>query len=116
MESHFNDVIHQCPKLPQDLVKVLLRSRRHPVALVCDIAETNLRIGIHPDDRKYQRILWKNLDPTSKPDILQFNRMVFGINSSPFGAQFVSRKHAKKHVGNKHVGIIVHGRHNGFSN
>ena len=91
-----NDVIHQGPKLQQDLVKVLLRFRRHPVALFCDIAEMYLRIGIHPDDQKYQRILWRNLDPTSKPDIFQFNRMAFGIDSSPFAAQFVSRKHAKK--------------------
>ena len=93
-----NNVIHQSPKLQQDVVKVLLRFRRHPVSLVCDIAEMNLRIGIHPDDRKYQRILRRNLEPTSKPDILQFNWMVFGINSSPFGAQFVSREHAKKHT------------------
>ena len=92
-----NDVIHQGPKLQQDIVKVLLRFRRHSVALVCDIAEMYLRVGIHPDDQKYQRLLWRNLDPTSKPDILQFNRMVFGINSSTFGAQFISREHAKKH-------------------
>ena len=36
------------------------------------------------------------MDPTSEPDVLQFNRMVFGINSSPFGAQFVSQEHAKR--------------------
>ena len=86
IESHLN-VIHQGRKLKQDLVKVLLRFRRDPVALVCDIAQMYLRTVIHPDDRKYHRILWRNLDPTSEPDILQFNRMVFGINSSPFGAQ-----------------------------
>ena len=91
-----NDVILQGPKLQQDLVRVLLRFRKYPIALVCDIAEMYLRIGIHPDDRKYQRILWRNLDPTSKPEVLQFNTMVFGINSSPFGAQFVSQEHAKR--------------------
>eukprot|EP00795_Rhopilema_esculentum_P012680 gene12680-3393_t len=91
-----NDVIHQGPKLQQDLVKVLLRFRKHPVALVCDIAEMYLQIGIHPDDRQYQRILWRNMDQTAEPDVLQFNRMVFGINSSPFGAQFVSQEHARR--------------------
>ena len=45
-----------------------------------------------------EEFLWRNLDPTSKPDILQFNQMVFGVNSSPFGAQFVSREHAKEHI------------------
>ena len=34
--------------------------------------------------------------PQNQPDILQFNRMVFGINSSSFETQFVSREHAKK--------------------
>ena len=114
-----NDVIYQGPKLQQDLVKLGLRFRRHAVALVCGIAELYLSIGIHPDDRKYQRI-WRKLDPTSKPDMLQFNQMVFGISSSPFGAQFVPREHAKKHRdidGVKcSVGTNVHGRHNGFSN
>ena len=47
-----NDVIHQDPKLQQDLVKVSLRFRRNPAALVCDIAEMYLTIGIHLDDQK----------------------------------------------------------------
>ena len=45
-----NDVIQPGPKLQQDLVDVLLRFRRYPVALVCDIAEMYLRIGLHPQD------------------------------------------------------------------
>ena len=45
-----NDVIQPGPKLQQDLVDVLLRFRRYPVALVCDIAEIYLRIGVHPQD------------------------------------------------------------------
>ena len=43
-----NDVIQPGPKLQQDLVDVLFR--RYPVALVCDIAEMYLRIGVHPQD------------------------------------------------------------------
>ena len=91
-----NDVIHQGPKLQRDLVNVLLRFRRHPVALVCDIAEIYLRIGIHQEDQCYQRILWRSLDENQKPKVLQFNRVVFGINSSPFQAQYVSQDHAKR--------------------
>ena len=41
-----NDVIHQGPKLQRDLFDVLLQFRRFPVAIVCDIAEMYLRIGI----------------------------------------------------------------------
>ena len=34
-----NDYTHHGPKLQQDLVNVLLRFRRNPVSLVCDIPE-----------------------------------------------------------------------------
>ena len=91
-----NDVIHQGPKLQQDLYKVLLRFRRNPVALVCDIAEMYLRIGINPDDRPFHRFLWRELDQTKRPDEYEFNRVVFGVNASPFLAQFVSQIHARK--------------------
>ena len=92
-----NDVIHQGPKLQRDLNDVLLRFRRHPVALICDIAEMYLRIEVAPKDRSCQRFLWRSLDQQRKPEEYEFNRVVFGINSSPFQAQFVSQTHAEKH-------------------
>ncbi|XP_047123010.2 uncharacterized protein LOC105849104 [Hydra vulgaris] len=92
-----NDVIYQGPKLQQDLVTVLLRFRKYPVALACDIAEMYLKIGIHKDDQRYQQILWRNLGLTAEPEVFQFNRLVFGINS-PFMAQFVTQEHARKYA------------------
>ena len=53
-----NDRIHQGPKLQRDLFDVLLWGRRFPVAIVCDIAEMYLRIGILPEDKPYHRFLW----------------------------------------------------------
>ena len=91
-----NDVIQPGPKLQQDLVDILLKFRRYPVALVCDIAEMYLRIGVYLQDRPYQRVLWRSLNQSEKPKILQFTCVVFGINSSPFHAQYVSQHHAKK--------------------
>ena len=92
-----NDVIHQGPKLQRDLNNVLLRFRRHPVALTCDIAEMHLRIEVTPKDRSCQRFLWGSLDQQRKPEEYEFNRVVFGINSSSFQSQFVSQTHAEKH-------------------
>ena len=43
-----NDVICQGPKLQRDIIDVLLRFPRFPVALVCDIAEMYLELGYHP--------------------------------------------------------------------
>ena len=94
-----NDAIYQGPKLQQDLFDVLLRFRRFPVALVCDIAEMYLRIGISPEDQIYHRFLWRGCEHFRKPDVFEFDRVVFGVNSSPFQAQYVLRQHAKKFQG-----------------
>ena len=48
-----NDVICQGPKLQNDLLNILLRFRRYPIALVCDIAEMYLRVQLYPKDRSY---------------------------------------------------------------
>ena len=32
-----------------------------------------------------------------EPDIFEFDRVVFGVNASPFQAQFVAQEHAKRH-------------------
>ena len=45
------------PKLQNDLFNVLLRFRRYPVALICDIAEMYLRVKLHPKDRSYHCLL-----------------------------------------------------------
>jgi len=90
-----NDVIHKGPKLQRELFDVLLRFRRFPFALVGDIAEMYLRIGINPDSRPFHRFLWRDLDTSKTPQVYQFNSLVFGVNSCPFQAQFVSRHHAE---------------------
>ena len=89
----FNDILHQGPKLQQDLFDVLLRFRQFPVALLYDIAEMYLRIRISSADRPFHRFLWRDLDTSKPPDIYQFNDLVFGVNSCPFQAQFITRKH-----------------------
>ena len=105
-----NDAIYMGPKLQQDLFNVLLRFRRFPVALVCDIAEMYLRIGISPEDQIYNRFLWRGFEHFRKPDVFEFDRVVFGLNSSPFQAQYVLRQHAKKFQGDFPIAVetILH--------
>ena len=95
--TSLNDVINQGPKLQRDLLDVLLRFRRFPVAIVCDIAEMYLRIGISPKDQPYHRFLWRGIEQDRRPDVYEFDRVVFGMNSSQFLAQFVLQHHAKKY-------------------
>ena len=54
-----------------------------------------LRIEMTPEDKPYHRFLWRNIDQSKEPDEYEFNRLVFGINASPFQAQFVVQQHAK---------------------
>ena len=68
-----NDAIYQGPKLQQELFEVLIRFRRYPVALVCDIAEMYMRIELYPQDRTFHRFLWRDLDSNKKPTEYEFN-------------------------------------------
>lgn len=89
-----NDTMYQGPKLQSNLFDVLLRFRKHPVALVCDIEEMYLQINLKESDKRFNRFLWRT-DNSQKPDIYEFNRLVFGANCSPFLAQFVSQENAR---------------------
>ena len=60
--------------------------RYHRVALSADIAKAFLMVGVAEPDRDVLRFLWVD-DPTSEaPRIVvkHFNRVVFGVTSSPF--------------------------------
>ena len=82
-----NDKIYQGPKLQRDLFDVLLRFRRYPIAVVCDIEEMYLRIGITRTDKPYHRFLWKRMDESRNPDVYKFDRVIIGVYSSLFQAQ-----------------------------
>ena len=90
-----NDAIHQGPKLQKELYQVLLRFRKLPVALICDIAEMYLQIKLYPQDRPSHRFLWRNLSLEEDIKEYEFDRLVFRLNCSPFLAQLMTQHHAK---------------------
>ena len=63
-----NDVIDVGPKLQRDLIDVLLCFRKEAVAMVCDIAEMYLQIGIAEKRQKTLRFLWRGSDQSRPPD------------------------------------------------
>ncbi len=93
-----NDNIYQGPKLQQDLFTVLLRFRKNAVALVCDVAEMYLQIELVDGDKPFHRFLWRGLQTNKEPEVYEFNRLVFGVNCSPFLAQYISKLHAKNNI------------------
>ena len=93
-----NNFIHSGPKLQRELFDVLVRFRREPIAVACDISEMYLQVKLAVQDRPYHRFLWRDLDPSIDPKIYEFQRVVFGVNASPFMAQYVTQEHARRHA------------------
>ena len=67
-------------KLQNDLMDILLRFRRNPIALVADISQMYLRIRIAPPDRRYFRFLWRDLDMKRKPEVYEFEQSSLAKN------------------------------------
>ena len=93
--TSLNEELYEGPKLQNSLFDVLLRFRRFPVAVACDVSEMYLQIRIPIEDRSKFRLLWRNLEVDRKPDIYEFERVVFGDASGPFRAQYVSQENAR---------------------
>ena len=84
--TSLNNAIYKGPKFHRDRFDILLRFRRFPVAMVCDIAEMYLGIGLSNDDKPYHPFLGRGINRNQAPDIYEFDRVVFAVNSSPFQA------------------------------
>lgn len=86
-----NDILHTGPNLQADLTLLLLDFRLFPVALTADIKQMYLQIQVPDEHRKYLRILFR----FASNDILrtyQFNRVPFGLKSSPYLAMRTVRQ------------------------
>ena len=83
------------PKLQNDVMDLLLRFRRRPVALVGDIKEMFSQIRLMETDRRFHRFLWRNMECEREPDIYESTRLIFGARASPFLAQKVLLHHAE---------------------
>ena len=90
-----NDAIYSGPKLQRELVDVLTRFRKAPVAISADISQMFLQVGLIEEDRPYHRFLWRDLDETKQPKVDEFQRLLFGNTASPFCAQHVLHSHAE---------------------
>ena len=91
-----NDMIHAGPKLQQDLFNVLVRFRRNPVGVACDIKEMYLQTEIEEQDRSHFRLFWRDFDSKREPDVFEFSRIVFGKNCAPMESQFVAQENARR--------------------
>lgn len=78
-----NDILHAGPSLQADLFCILLNLRLFSIAITADVRQMYLCIHVREDDQPYQRILYR-FDPQDVLKIYQYNRVAFGLRSSPF--------------------------------
>ena len=94
-----NDCLHVGPPMTPLIFDILLRFRTNKVALVGDIEKAFHNIEVHPTDRDCLRFLW--IDDIHKTDpqivVYKFQRVPFGLNSSPFLLNAVLRHHIEKY-------------------
>lgn len=80
-----NDILHAGPNLQGDLFKIILNFRLHAVAMTADCRQQFLQIVMREADRRYQCFLYR-FNPQDPLVLYQFNRVCFGLSSSPYHA------------------------------
>lgn len=83
-----NSILHQGPKLHNDISNIILRFRQHKIAFGCDIRQMFRMILIHEKDHKYQLIYWRD-NPSDTLQVFQLTTVTYGMSSSPYIANRV---------------------------
>lgn len=82
-EICLNELLMVGPKLQDDIFVHLLRIRQFKFTLIGDVSKMYRQILVHPDDRKFQYILWKR--PGEKEvRTYELNTVTYGTASGPF--------------------------------
>ena len=91
-----NDCLYSGPNLLSMIFDILLRFRTNKIALISDIRQAFLNIGIHPDHVNYLRFLW--FSETGEIVTYRFLRVLFRLTCIPFLLQGTLRHHCEKMV------------------
>ena len=90
-----NEKLLQGPDLTNSLIGVLLRFRKHRIAMMADIEAMFYQVKVPPSQRSFLRFLWwrdGNFD--NEPDIFEMTVHIFGALSSPSCSNFALRQAA----------------------
>lgn len=78
-----NDILLTGPKLQADIATLLLRFRTYRFAFTADIRQMYRQILVRPEDRDFQRILWRFSDQDSIQSY-RLNTVTYGVSSAPY--------------------------------
>ena len=85
------------PTVQPDLVEIIIRFRRHRIAIAADAKQMYRQVIVNPEDCNYQRIVWRtnpsepikhfklgiaNFDENKKNGIRNSHLSIFGIRSN----------------------------------
>ena len=93
-----NDCLRKGSALKPLIFNTLLGFRANTVALVRDIEKAFLKIEIHPEVRLPDVFMGTNVN-NSEPEVItyRFNRVAFGVPSSPFLLNAIIQHHLHKY-------------------
>jgi hypothetical protein len=78
-----NDLLMIAPTIPDDLFTLIIRFRTYKYVLAANIAKMYRQINIHPEDRRYHKILWReNINDPIKT--YKLNTVTYGTASAPY--------------------------------
>ncbi|XP_058827601.1 uncharacterized protein LOC131687526 [Topomyia yanbarensis] len=86
-----NEVLLTGPVIQDELFDLMLRFRKHAVALVADVKKMYRQIRIHPEDTSLQRILWR-FDPSEPVKSYELQTVTYGLAPSSFLATRVLKQ------------------------
>ena len=90
-----NDCLLPGPILGSSLIGVLLRFRKHQVAVSGDIKAMFHCVQVLPSDRSMLRFLWRELEPNAEIEEMEWNVLPFGTTCSPCCASYALQKHIR---------------------
>lgn len=92
-----NDCLHIGPNLYPNLLELLLKFRQNAVAITADIKQAFLQILLDDIDKDFTCFYWTDNLNATEPAILNFDRVLFGLRSSPFLLAATLKFHIKKY-------------------
>jgi len=78
-----NDVLLTGPVVQQNLFDIVLRFRSHTIAFTADIKKMYRQVFIHPEDRGWQKILWRD-NSEEAVRVYNLNTVTYGMTTAPY--------------------------------
>jgi hypothetical protein len=82
-ELSLNDNLFTGPNLQNDIFSLLLKCRVHKILLSADITKMFRQILVHPQNRDYLRIVYRD-NPNTSIKTYRLKTVTYGLNCAPF--------------------------------